>query len=453
MNKQGKYFSHKLDFKNKKAPFAKKSIQSKAIDPRQDQLQLGGNLPISPYIPGDDTENSQDNYAATKTAKLGLSKSDSLLQAVLAKSRIHRQQRQLIKKNYQSSWRRNKAASQAKETGSKAGRRLARFVAAHHKGILLALGLLLALLMVFGLFSSCTQLALAGLGALNLSSGFPANDLELTRVDLEMSRLETLLKQKISQLESVYPGYDQYLYKLSTIGHDPLTLAAYLATKTNLYTLDNLQGVLEQLMHTLYQLSFSEKTELVKIKDADGQTQLKNQKILTVRLSRKNWADFIQENMTTEEIRQYESLQNILATKEYFACPFLPGQAQRLSSHYGWRIHPIYKDMRLHRGLDIGVPLNTPILAIHSGQVALVRHGDTGFGNYLVIEDAAGYRSTYAHCQTILVQAGQLIEKGSTIALAGSTGTSTGSHLHLEIRYQGEYLNPFFFISKAFTSP
>ena len=116
-----------------------------------------------------------------------------------------------------------------------------------------------------------------------------------------------------------------------------------------------------------------------------------------------------------------------------------------MSSGYGYRVHPISGEKNLHRGVDIAVAQGTPIKAIHDGRV--VSAGDAGsYGLCVVIEDEKGYQSRYAHCSSLSVTAGQEVKRGDVIAAVGSTGNSTGPHLHLEIMLNGEYLNPYYFV-------
>ncbi|HEX6488866.1 MAG TPA: peptidoglycan DD-metalloendopeptidase family protein [Candidatus Dormibacteraeota bacterium] len=110
---------------------------------------------------------------------------------------------------------------------------------------------------------------------------------------------------------------------------------------------------------------------------------------------------------------------------------------------YQGRFYPHF-----HTGLDIAAPAMTPVGASADGVVALVAsstdgHGHlTGYGNYIVVAHAHGYFTLYAHLTAALVTAGQLVHQGQTIGLAGSTGNSTGPHLHFEIRRDGEFLDP-----------
>lgn len=115
-----------------------------------------------------------------------------------------------------------------------------------------------------------------------------------------------------------------------------------------------------------------------------------------------------------------------------------------VSSYYGYRLNPFSKQKQLHKGLDIAVPEGTAVYAGQSGIVATAGYHDE-YGNYIVIEDEDGLISKYAHLSSVDVTAGQDVEMGEKIGETGSTGSSTGSHLHIEVFYGGEYYNPLFY--------
>jgi murein DD-endopeptidase MepM/ murein hydrolase activator NlpD len=115
--------------------------------------------------------------------------------------------------------------------------------------------------------------------------------------------------------------------------------------------------------------------------------------------------------------------------------------AGRFSSAFGSRRDPIHGHERHHAGLDIAAPSGTPIRAALSGTVVSSgRRG--GYGNAVVVEHADGTQALYAHCSRLDVQSGEKIRAGQTIAAVGSTGRSTGPHLHFELRVDGEAVDP-----------
>ncbi|MBQ7751606.1 MAG: peptidoglycan DD-metalloendopeptidase family protein [Clostridia bacterium] len=113
----------------------------------------------------------------------------------------------------------------------------------------------------------------------------------------------------------------------------------------------------------------------------------------------------------------------------------------RVSSNYGYRIHPITGTKKLHSGIDYAAPFGTSILAAEDG-VVLTSGWNSGYGYCVTINHGGGYVTLYGHCSSLLVSAGQKVTKGQTIAKVGSTGNSTGNHLHFEVRINGSTVNP-----------
>lgn len=115
--------------------------------------------------------------------------------------------------------------------------------------------------------------------------------------------------------------------------------------------------------------------------------------------------------------------------------------AGRLSSSFGMRRHPILGYMKFHKGLDIAAGYGTPIHAAASGTVIFAgRNG--GHGNFVRINHAGGYSSGYAHMSRFAVSSGTRVNQGQVIGYVGSTGLSTGPHLHYELYKNGQYVNP-----------
>jgi len=113
----------------------------------------------------------------------------------------------------------------------------------------------------------------------------------------------------------------------------------------------------------------------------------------------------------------------------------------RVSSPYGYRIHPITGTKKMHTGIDYAAPYGTAILAAEDG-VVLTSGWVGGYGYCVSINHGDGYVTLYGHCSSLLVSSGQSVKKGQTIAKVGSTGNSTGNHLHFEVRIGGKTVNP-----------
>ena len=112
-----------------------------------------------------------------------------------------------------------------------------------------------------------------------------------------------------------------------------------------------------------------------------------------------------------------------------------------VTSPFGWRVHPIFGTQRLHTGIDIGADYGDAIRAADGG---VVIHADWmgGYGNAVIIDHGNGISTLYAHNSQLLVSEGQTVSKGQTVARCGSTGYSTGPHLHFEVRHNGSPVNP-----------
>ena len=123
----------------------------------------------------------------------------------------------------------------------------------------------------------------------------------------------------------------------------------------------------------------------------------------------------------------------------------LPGYTNN-SSAYGWRVHPIYGTRKFHKGEDIPAPTGTPIVAAASGTVTTAGWV-SGYGNYTVINHGGGVMTAYGHQSAIYVSVGQTVSAGQTIGAVGSTGNSTGPHLHFEVYVNGATQNPMSYFS------
>ena len=114
---------------------------------------------------------------------------------------------------------------------------------------------------------------------------------------------------------------------------------------------------------------------------------------------------------------------------------------KRVSSEYGYRIHPTLGVNKFHNGVDFAANSGTPIMAAYDGTVVGAAY-NSSMGNYVMIDHGDGLFTIYMHASELYVSSGQSVSKGETIAAVGSTGRSTGPHLHFSVRLNGEYVNP-----------
>ena len=122
-----------------------------------------------------------------------------------------------------------------------------------------------------------------------------------------------------------------------------------------------------------------------------------------------------------------------------------PCSWRKLTSPYGYRIHPTTGQYKFHNGVDLANDQGTPIYAARSGKVTVATYGGT-YGNYVTINHGDGYSSLYAHMTRYVVHKGDTVKKGQLIGYMGSTGRSTGPHLHFSIFYNGSSVNPMNYI-------
>lgn len=122
-----------------------------------------------------------------------------------------------------------------------------------------------------------------------------------------------------------------------------------------------------------------------------------------------------------------------------------PIEQMSLSSSYGMRVHPITGKVARHNGIDIPAPQGTPIYATADGIVGRAQRLG-GYGNYVEIEHGNAIQTRYGHMSAFVVVPGQQVKKGEIVGYVGSTGRSTGNHLHYEVRIEGAPVNPMPFV-------
>ena len=118
----------------------------------------------------------------------------------------------------------------------------------------------------------------------------------------------------------------------------------------------------------------------------------------------------------------------------------------RVSSDFGYRLHPIDNETKFHYGMDLAANSGDDIVCFAEGTVTEVGENGTS-GKFLRVEHEDGYATMYAHCGQIYVEEGQKVSAGEKIALVGATGKATGPHLHFELTHDGVYLNPAFYMA------
>ena len=117
----------------------------------------------------------------------------------------------------------------------------------------------------------------------------------------------------------------------------------------------------------------------------------------------------------------------------------------RIASGFGYRIDPVYKTVKFHAGLDFAAPQGTPIYATADGRVSTSGNAGNGYGNHVILNHGFGYETLYGHMVRVKARVGQTVKRGEVIGWVGSTGKSTGPHLHYEVHKNGKQIDPIYF--------
>ncbi len=137
--------------------------------------------------------------------------------------------------------------------------------------------------------------------------------------------------------------------------------------------------------------------------------------------------------------KSYDNIIELLENKEEYNAsrpaiqPISNKELSRVASGYGMRIHPIYKTRKMHWGMDFTAPTGTEVYATGKGKIERIQKGQKGYGYNVKIDHGFGMKTLYAHLSEIIVEKGQVVNRGDVIGLVGNTGTSTAPHLHYEV--------------------
>lgn len=157
------------------------------------------------------------------------------------------------------------------------------------------------------------------------------------------------------------------------------------------------------------------------------------------------------------QFKSFNAIENMVKNKEKLIAaipsiqPISNRSLNRVASGFGYRIDPIYKDRRLHAGLDFTAPIGTPIYATADGVIKDAGFNTGGYGNRVVINHGFGYETLYAHMVRIKARVGTRVKRGEVIGYVGSTGKSTGPHLHYEVHKNGTQLDPIYYFYSDLT--
>ena len=371
----------------------------------------------------------------------------------LQKQRIKREYAKALKKGTQA----KEAAGYAKKAAQKTtniARKLQEFARKHIGAI--------ATIALFGMFfmviaagvSSCSSIFSGGISTA-MAGSYQSQPAQLDASDEAMTSREMALQNTIDKIETDYPDYDEYNYNLEEIGHDPFTLINYLSAVYVDVVAADVDSEIESLFNEMYELTLTPRTEtrtrtVTNEETGEEEEEEYEVEILDVELTRKPLEEIVAARLTGNDEASvlYAGYQDTYGALQQFYTPLDIDWYHMISSYYGYRKNPITGENQFHRGIDIAVPEGTEVYAAQDGTVTTAEYNDS-YGNYIVIEDAQGYVTKYAHLQSLNVTAGQTVTHGTVIGKTGNTGASTGSHLHLECLSGGEYYNPLFYFENG----
>ena len=381
-----------------------------------------------------------------------------------------RLQKQRIKREYIKARKKAASAKTAEQAFEKTkngavtvARKLQEF-ARKNAGLLVTVGIMALLLMMIMVSVSSCGAMFADTQSTILAASYLSKPKEIDAADLQLTRLELDLQKEIDRVETDNPGYDEYSYNLGAIGHNPFTLISYLSAVHTEFTASGVESEIQALFDEMYTLTLTPDTETrtrtvtktgtrtvtdpVTGEETEEEYEYEEEEeyevsILRVTLTVIPLESLVSGKMDTEQAEIFAMYGETNGLLQEFASPLNLYWYYYVSSYYGYRKNEVTGNEEFHRGVDIAVPTGTTVYAAHDGTVTAAAY-DSHYGNYVAIE-IDGYTTKYAHMDSLSVSAGQTVEKGAVIGTTGNTGSSTGSHLHIECLYNGEYYNPLFY--------
>ncbi|MCL2853340.1 MAG: peptidoglycan DD-metalloendopeptidase family protein [Defluviitaleaceae bacterium] len=363
----------------------------------------------------------------------------SLTRRMIQKHKINRQYAQAARDAKRS-------GGLIKRTADMVGRAsnfLVRAVMKNPKVIAILGAIILMFIIISSLVTACSNMA-SGVGQVVVATSYVAESAAIDDAAIAYTEWETELEERLANIRTEFPGFDEYRISGASINHNPFELMAFLTAMHQDFTYPEIREFLREIFDEQYQLTITPSVEIRHYLNDEGELIPYEWHVLTVNLTARSFSEVIQSRMNANQQQHFDLLMQSGGNRQYVGSPFPFNWMPFVSSHYGWRIHPISGSPEFHTGVDIALPGGTEILAAHSGVVTFAGVSG-GYGNFVIIEGSNGITTRYAHCAAILVTVGQEVSQGDVIATVGSTGNSTGPHLHFEIIRDGRFLNPAFF--------
>lgn len=325
-----------------------------------------------------------------------------------------------------------------------------------------AIAIITVVILVFFTFALLLTVFL-GIAGETYSNSVSQNDYStMTEVTAYFREKEAELEEylKPENLEPILlaenPDIYEFIYVLDEISFDANTLVAYLSAKYNEFSLEMVKADLDELFEQYYTLTFEIKMEEREVPDT---TQARDPvtgeypkvkkmvPICYVILEKKDFFELCKSRI--DDAGKQNQMDAFYLTgngQQVYGPVMVEDWRNKISSNYGWRVHPITGVKTFHKGVDIAVPTGTALYSPVKGTVITSVYSDSA-GNKITIQNETGWTVTFMHMDSRAVKAGDVIEQGQHVGYSGNTGNSTGPHLHLEIHdAEGNTVNPIFIV-------
>lgn len=330
--------------------------------------------------------------------------------------------------------------------------------------VLKGIAILIIAVIIFNIVIAVVSSIASIIPVLSLKS----EDAELSKTYLYITELDAQMEDSIVNEDKKihFPPIDEYHYYLNgaavsksdmRVYTNADLLLTYLDSKYEDYTFDGIiaglfgttvKEEIEAIHNTLHQVTKTRWTETV-VGDDGSVSYIYH---MDISLTTQSWEDYYESNkdmlLTEDQQEQYNAIVSVgvYSFRKSLSSPFVGVDwSTGVSSRWGWRIHPITEELGQHMGLDIAMPGGTPINACNAGTISTGYDAD-GWGNYIKVTMENGDYTLYAHLSSTAVSDGTTVNAGDIIGYVGTTGASTGNHLHLEYYKDGENLNPLIFV-------
>lgn len=245
-------------------------------------------------------------------------------------------------------------------------------------------------------------------------------------------------------LESVIlseePDIYEFVYDLAEISFDANTLVAYLSARYNEFELEMIQDDLDEIFELYYTLEWEIKEEYRE--EAGGMV-----KICYITLTKADFYELLQGRI--EDAAKQNQMDGFYLSgngQQIYGPVMNVDWRNKISSNYGYRIHPITGERVFHDGVDIAVPTGTALYSAVEGTVVDSHYSDSA-GNMIIVENGEGWRITFMHMDSRAVSAGDTVKQGQYVGTSGNTGNSTGPHLHIRVHdAEDQPINPVFIV-------